>query len=473
MLKRLRDGAHGVAIVVGFKPHVASRFVRTLVLAAPLLLYVWIPAATLVLPTLIAYLGRIDINVDGVFRAVPVTEMDSRPTIPVTIVDMDDATWRQWSFPRATPREHLRDMVARVAHAGALVIVPDIELSGHPESGNGQADPFLAYLQGYPETSPAIVLPKRIDAVTGQATPSAYDQVVGYHDPATSAHSHRNLIWVDAALTSESDGVIRRWALWREVCTGAGSWVMPTVVAGALSMLRSSGTSTLPTLERPRASGRCIGPDAQPAPLHVLVRRNYARRQLTGSGTTTLIGPPGNSLIAVPARLLLDSDAQLDDESLFRNRVVFIGASHAASRDWHRTVYGDLPGVEIWAQQVHLAPLQNLRADGYRAGFRLAVSALFALLVVIDLFVMRPKTLTWVVALLIAALCGVKLLRYVATYEAIGTAVMLMVALTGLRSVFNTIEDWRSVCQRSPDLKESRPLRQFFLRPWPGSTPKD
>lgn len=425
-----------------------SRSRRTLAVALPLVL-LFLVFGQIAAPWIVRHLGRIDINTDGILRAVSAEAVAARHGVPVAIVDIDAQTWKQWGEPAATPRAELasilRNLLRPATGDGPLAIVLDIDL-GTPQ----QPDELLPFLERYPPDAPPIVFPKRLETAADGArspVPGAYDAVFD---------GRGNLVWADATLDSDADGVIRHWSLWREVCTGGGTAILPSVAARLSALVAGpDGAALLPRPAPPRQSGNCRGSADGAHRPRILITSIAARRGIAGAGTT-IVTP---RFVSVPARLVADSEANRDDAALFGGKVVFIGASHEASRDFHRTAYGNLPGVEILAQQVHLAPLSGLRGASYGWGFRLAVLSVFALLLVTDLLMKRFRVATQLLLLVALAWGAIRWFGSFTVFEVIIVAVSLMIVLAGTRKVWELVRDWFAV-QKKLDYFFSLPGRK-------------
>lgn len=425
----------------------ATRQGRTLLLAV-LLALLFLIFGGIAAPRLILYLGRLDLSTDGLLRAVSAETVASRHGMPVAIVDIDSQTWKQWGAPAVTPRDQLANILHNLQPKGGngpLAIVVDIDL-GTPQ----QPDPLLPFLQQYPADAPPVVFPKRLDAAADGSrspVPSAYDAVFA---------GHSNLVWADATLDSEGDGVVRHWVLWREVCTDGGTSILPSIAA-RLSALAAApdGKAQLPRPDPPRLANQCrSAPEAVHLP-RVLVTRVAGRMGVTGTGAT-IVTP---RFVSIPARLVADSEVNRDDVGLFGGKVVFIGASHETSRDFHRTAYGNLPGVEILAQQVYLSPLSGWRGANYGWGIGLATLAVFALLVAADLLIAkRFRALTQLLLLVLLAWGAIRWFHSFSVFDVIFVAISLLIVLVGMRGLWKLIFDWFAT---------KRKLSYFFAVPDP------
>jgi len=409
----------------------STRYRRTMVLAL-LLALLFLLFGQIAAPWIVGYLGRIDISTDGILRAVSAERVASREGVPVTIVDIDAQTWKLWGDPAATPRAELASILANLLRPGTgsspLAIVLDIDL-GTPQ----EPDELLPFLERYPADAPPIVFPKRLEvAADGARTlaPGPYDAVF---------QGRGNLVWADALLDSDDDGVVRHWSLWREVCTDGGTEILPSIPARLAALVSAAGgDALLPRPDPPRLTGHCRAAAEERHQPRILVTSIAGLRGVAGRGTT-IVTP---RFASIPARLVADSDAHLDAAALFGGRVVFIGASHPASRDFHRTAYGNLPGVEILAQQVYLAPLSGLRGASYGWGFRLATLALFALLVTADLMMKRFRIATQLVILVALAAGAIRWFGTFTVFEVIIVTISLLIVLAGAREIWELVREW-------------------------------
>ncbi len=291
-------------------------------------------------------LERSSFHPDLALRALSRGWFAAGHTIPVTIVDIDEETYREWGSPPVTPRHRLRRILEVVTLAEPSAVVLDIDLSSGEGDSQAQAetDPggealrdFLATYRG----AAPIVLAKRIEHGAdgfARAAASSYDDTVLHNS---------KLAWAHAQLVSVN-GVTRRWQEWTPVCSGNGPKLMPFMAVQLAAML-----DPLPArLQRPAPPPlptACITDEGEFGP---------SQRLLIGPRLTGERGQ-GQTPDArtVSARLLVDPDLDRDDASLFAKRVVLIGATHAASRDFWATPVGYFPGVEVLADIVRFSPV--------------------------------------------------------------------------------------------------------------------
>lgn len=400
-------------------------------------------------PWLFERLAVASINADGLRRAISLDDAADREGVPVAIIDIDERTWKEWGEFPETPRDRLAAILAAIDHLPdgdrPRAIVLDIDLGG-PVDRDMAIDPLHAWMAGRTGDVPPLLLPKRLE-VDGDgrllAVASPYDALM---------RGRRDLAWVDASLDTDDDGIVRVFPLWREVCTVDGDMVLPSVAARLSQLLAGDAGTALPRVGLPAAASGCAQTAVAESP-RIMLRGAGGRIGIAGHGV--VMTTP--RLLSVPARLVADPQAARDDAALFAGKVVFIGASHDAARDAHPTLHGYLPGVEILAQQVHLAPLTQLAGVHYGLGFRLVVLALLGLLVVAELLLRRFRLLVLLLVLLAAAWACVHWLGYYAIFDASVAAAALLVSVLALRGLL----------QLAWDLANARGGRWKVIVDWP------
>ncbi|HQR48905.1 MAG TPA: CHASE2 domain-containing protein [Steroidobacteraceae bacterium] len=316
------------------------------------------------------HFGDVPFEFDRALRTLSVGWFQSERTIPVTLVDIDEATNRAWGSPAITPRGDLARLLEVVSAAGPAAIVVDIDLSwgdrrtrdagGAEDAGQRTLQDFLDQYAG----RAPIVFPKRIEpAADGlpHAAASPFDDTF---------QRNSRLAWAHASFETDANGKVREWREWLPYCTGSGTKWLPAVPVSLAANL-----DPLPDgLQRPTpptaAGGACGSADARDG---VQQRRLLVGPRLSGEGRRRSARAE-----VVSATVLLDRDVARDDRRLFADRVVLIGATHASAGDLWLTHAGVIPGVELLANLVRFAP-QVFQVPGAmaRAVHRVAAIALF------------------------------------------------------------------------------------------------
>lgn len=390
-------------------------------------------------------LGESPFNLDLALRTVAIGWFEPSRTVPVTLVDIDEETYRGWGTPAVTPRGELARLLATVTAAGPAAVMLDIDLSwGHgqaaPDAGDAALRDFLAAYGG-----PApLVLPKRLEnGDDGRRAPAASPL-----DPLVAANAHVH--WAHATFETDSGGTVRDWAPWLALCAEPpGQW-LPAVATVITTALGTSAATAPP-------SDACASP---PEP----VRRLLVGPRLTGAGAPLA----ARDAQAIPAAFLLDPELARDDGQLFGGRVVLIGATHASAGDAWLTPAGVYPGVELLAHTVRFAPLQRAAGPAAEIAQRAKALLFFAL------FTAAAWWLRGVVALLAALLAALLVVAVAAgrfedfaIFDALEAGILLTVAWHALRAVADFVVDWRELRAEAPEGVQGwlRTLRAVCIRP--------
>lgn len=367
-------------------------------------------------------------NLDLALRTLSAGWFEPRDVIPVTLVEIDDTTHRLWGSPAATPREPLVSLLQTVVRARPRAVIVDIDLAW----GGAAADQLVLqnYLAAYPGPAP-LIFPKRLEPAPGgirRAAASPFDDVFA---------SNTHLAWAHASFESDSSGVVRQWADWVEVCTDAGSTMLASIPA-RLSLMLDPLPHGLRRASAPPLQNSCQSASDPNGQILLIGRR------LTGPARSGLTADAA----AISAATILDAQIDRDDAWLFGDRVVLIGATHPASRDLWLTPSGVLPGVELLAHTVRLAPLRTEPGAGTAFRLRVAVLVAFLLFAAISL-VLRGLAMmaAYVTGGLLFVAVPIWLWEYYRVFEALEIAVLLVIAWKFFQALLDMIEDWK--CERA------------------------
>src|SRR5215510_11019122 len=290
----------------------------------------------------------------------------------LVIVAIDDAAFDALGRRQPLPRDYLARVLRGVTRAGATVIGLDISLR----------------------------------TVSAPADDRAMAEAIA----DLGAHADRRLVVAGAALPPTgplSDPAIRRL-----VTTSAADVPVDGDAVVRRAVLRVGG---VPSFAAAVAGVPAPDPGAP-------YRINF-------------IGPPG-SFLTIPSDAVAaigDAGVDIAGDNPLRGRTVLIGGSFADGRDFHRTPYGLMSGVEIQANIVHMLITGSLvRPAGWLAGF--GVQLLAVVLAGLVMVSVRPL---WGTA---ACLAGALLLGVPASYLAFSRGgywvdFLLPVAATSLLGV--------------------------------------
>ena len=434
---------------------------------------------TLVLGGLVAslaLLGQTDIlsNISGAFndkdvmaRWSSVLSGATRQAIPVTIIDIDDATIARAGGADRTPRDLVAGLANLAAAKKAAGIVVDLDTS-KPGADTAADKALIDAIAAYPADAPPLMYARRfVDAPDGKpATELGLTPLPSILD--TPAAGRANVLSVSSAAPLDGDRVIRRWQLTQTMCEGpkGTSYASPQLVALALKERGDQARASLDAFLAWRNSQACanssaprpswprnpdmsasiwflFGADPSEAPI-TLIDNGGARTPLVRHiPAHTLMGADGR---VAPARAVADQ--------LFAGRIVVIGSSHLDSFDTHMTPLGAMPGALIVANAVAGAPA-TLSAVRIPSLVRtLAAMAIFVLLA----WLTRPLR-AMVAAIVVIAVMIVMLAvlgRFMAPSSALTitvTSTALLALFSGLNSIYEIGHAWREAGWRRALLK--------------------
>jgi CHASE2 domain-containing sensor protein len=376
-------------------------------------------------------LAQSPFNLDLALRTLSAGWFEPRDLVPVTVVEIDAATHSAWGSPAVTPRDQLIALIARIVRWDPAAVVVDIDLGwGDEDPGVRALRDFLASYSG----STPLIFPKRIEPAGGgtrRASVSPLDDVFAQNS---------KLAWAHASFETDSSGVVRQWADWVEICAADGSHLLASIPATLAQLLDPLPAGLRPASPPPLA-GSCRREDDPPGQLLLIGPR------LTGAGTARMTADAS----AVSALAVLDPQLDRDDEWLFGDRVVLIGATHPASGDFWLTPSGVLPGVELLAHTVRFSTLRTPPGWRAHAAHRVTALAAFLLFVVIGLHLRGlAAALAYVFAGLMFVVLAIRLWSYYRVFEALEVALLLVVFYKFVQASLDMIEDWKAERKLQP-----------------------
>jgi len=288
--------------------------------------------------------------------------------LPLTLLEVDDATRLDWGDRRVTPHAALAKLIAMSASHGASAVMVDFDLSGDaPEQKADQI--FLQLLAEYPPEAPPLLLARTILFVRGEGGGAGDVQASGSaatpYDAVVSGKP--NIQWVTTLNDISSDRSVKKIRLWQTVCTGSAgtaypspalavaAWLFPgsdhrAELAGFLdSRVQSECGKTAetehawPPVEEQAATIPYVFADATRMPASFRIdhggKRTVALRRIRAGQLVKV----DNGQAAAAGEI---------DRDPFENRVVLIGATHAGSGDFYETPFGTMSGVMIVANSI-------------------------------------------------------------------------------------------------------------------------
>ena len=427
-------------VTLGARPDPRREAIRAVTLAVAVGVLFALSGAIRQFPAASYFVGS-PIDLDYSLRALTLGWFASDRTIPVTIVDIDEATNQGWGSLAITPRDKLARILEVVTAAGPTAVVVDIDLSWGNDARAAEDDGqrvLRKFLEHYAGPAP-LIFPKRLDpSAEGmrRMAASPFDAVF---------ETNSRLAWAHASFETDAGGAVRDWQDWLDVCTSAGVEWLPSVPTRLAAVVES-----LPQgMDRPVAmtaqGSNCVAADGEN---DREPKRLFIGPRLTGKSRAA----PTADAQSVSASLVLDPQVSRNDARLFGGRVVFIGATHASAGDFWLTPSGVLPGVELLANTVRFAPLQvETRGGTAQLAYRLAALLLFAI------YAYSQWRLRGLIALLVStgvtlALVAFAIERHDAfrVFDAVEAAILMMILYKAAEFLLEYFDELRAVHARSP-----------------------
>ena len=362
-------------------------------------------------------------DLDHAIRVAALTGFSQDDLIPITLVEIDDATVQRWPMIDITPRKELTRLLQVVSSAGPAAMVVDIDLSdaAADKPGAQQAERELRqFLQSYREAAPIILVRRVILGGDGSLRADQNNLV-----KALAARANPHVSWAHALYITDEDGIVRRWQEAVRACPESGvSELLPAVPISVLAQAQWSQPVFARPAYAPQAGEPCDTVDSGRAS-HVIM---FGDRLV---GPTARFSTP--SVMRVSAWQLTDRRVQREDDALFQGRVVIVGGTHERTHDSWRTPVGVMPGVELVANTVRFGAGQ-LRHDAEpvnRAGLSRASLFAMALFVVYIgvAFFLRPVLAVMVTLAATSLALHISLSRFgfYPVLDAVETGLLLLV----------------------------------------------
>ena len=427
-----RKAWHRFLVTAGFRGHPRHEAIRRNTLDVGLAL-LFACGATSMKFGWAERLGDSPLDLDIAYRAVAHGWFTSDHTLPVTLVEIDERTYRGWGQPPFTPREPLRQLLEVVTAAEPLAVVVDIDLSWgdfSPEHADPGAQRLREFLEQY-KGGATLIFPKRIDSADPDArlaVESPLDDVFERND---------RLAWAHASVETGSGGAVRSWQDWLAVCVAAEAQWLPSV---SLRVMQAAPAGSGARHSAPSATPDCADGDAA---------ATTAQRLLVGPGFGAHAAPRADARV-VSAALLLDPEVARDDAALFGRRVVVIGATHPGSGDFWLTPGGVRPGVEMVANAIRYAPVQeHSQSLAQKLSYRALALFLFGTFVLLDRKLRGILATVLTVGIALATIAIVmSVTQSLAVFDALEAAILLIVAYKALDLIGEAISEVRRTHDR-------------------------
>jgi CHASE2 domain-containing sensor protein len=419
----------------------------------------------------LALLGHTDIlsNVSSAFsdkdvmaRWSSVLSGATRQAIPVTIIDIDDATLVRAGATDRAPRDLIAGLTNLAASKKASGIVLDLDTSRAGQ--NISADKALTDLvASYPPGAPLLMYARRFVESAGKQPATELDLTPLPSILDDGAANKPNVLSVSSVAPLDGDRVIRRWQLSQTVCDGSKSvsYASPQLAALALHEREEGARAALDQFLVARTAQRC-GASSQSIRWPRNPDMTASIWFLFGAGAAdapvTMIekgGAPMPLVRHIPAHSLLGQDGRVApsraiSDQIFAGRLVVIGSSHLDSFDTHITPLGAMPGAFVIANSIASAPA-TLSAPRIPSIIQTLIAmAIFGVLALLTR-PLRALAATIVVIGIMIVLLAV-LGRMMAPSSALTialTATALLALFSGLKALYEIGESWGQVGWRA------------------------
>ena len=330
----------------------------------------------------------------------------------LAFIDIDDQTHvASWGSPYYTPRDKLCRLIDYSAHAGARVIVVDIDLSARSQSQTqrhaltcdsntpqderatppASADDALAsYLRRYDakcptagsrEGCPPIILTRGLRTSRTDALPNgtpAHEPQPSFLDPI--GQESNSVAFGTAIFHVDADSMIRGWRLWEPVCQSLRGRALPSAEMLAVAAYNGKDLVKLQRALDVGLAPQCLQTGEQSTaeqgtPEHAAAGLN-AHAQMPRDNFIIDVGyplelstsdlerrffyrfgwaPPGAQRqkgqrlgVVVPAWEITDVEpSQRFNPALLRGKIVVIGGTYSDNPDVHQTPLGEMPGTVV------------------------------------------------------------------------------------------------------------------------------
>jgi CHASE2 domain-containing sensor protein len=280
----------------------------------------------------------------------------------LAFIDIDDAAHDKWGKSGVTNRDRLLDLIRYAAEGGARLIIVDLDLS-QPDPSDSKSDSRLrAWLQHYPSKAD---LKAELIFVRPLGSPSTVHAAWNIQHTIIDKDVANNPLvhFATAAFTADTDGVVRRWRLWEPVCQDDKLLVaLPSVelqTEAIIDVKNKEGTSTeLSGILKSAVRGQCD--QFESGIIGALNFKQFKEVELypdpRGEDILYMLPwhvPPDwdeQRLAYMPAQTIVEKNPSPDR---VRGRVVMIGGSNAASRDFMQTPIGPMPGAMVLLNSIN------------------------------------------------------------------------------------------------------------------------
>jgi len=374
----------------------------------------------------------------------------SMPSIPVTLVLIDDQSFEAWHRPFPIKKKIIADLIAKARTTKPRAILVDLDISA--DSGD-DAEALHQILESWGSTDPPLLFPRELSLDTsGNSLP------VAPTDFEQHFKAGKPLFWVNVLFDVGDGGKIRNWNLWEVPKGGCEAVLSPALLAYAY---KSGGMAMAETAQK--YLGARYGQDCEEKHLQDGVTVPAWLSEADKSSPIQFSFPRTDSAMSavmvedgkVPALVQLSAFQFAQRpvaSSAMSDRFVIIGNSYDSNGDFHDTPIGEMEGMRVIANAVANST-KAIKAAEYSTKLAVVLSSMFlGGLVAFATFTFKPlisAPVALLVGIAVYTVCNINLgpaaAQSVAEYAVVIWA--LVIALESVESIcrgFLKGRGWRS-----------------------------
>jgi CHASE2 domain-containing sensor protein len=282
-------------------------------------------------------------------------DIDPATARPLAFLDIDDAAFRRWGGSGVTNRARLRDLIRYAAGGGASLVVVDVDLS-YPDLTQGSGDAaLLDWLRDY-HSGPNLIFARALSPPPPNE-PTAWQAQGSLLEPIVA--NNPLVHFATAVFTMDADSTVRRWRLWEKLCDNDKPVALPSVELLTVMLVDDPvhGARKLDGVLAATLPDKC---DQVEHPLVDRLRFTHFPElslfpdphgeEILFTQPWPVLGWVEHRLVYLPALVVREKDPSTDP---VKDRIVVIGGSNAASRDFVQTPIGIMPGAMVLLNSIN------------------------------------------------------------------------------------------------------------------------
>lgn len=314
---------------------------RLLTLSAVGLLFLLVTVLAVIFPRQLDESGALP-SIDSVHILATALGLGVAPTLPVTLIKVDERSFAEWGQPYPMAKARLAEVVEAIRALGPTAILVDFDFSIHRDLADTAR--FNRLLASWSEADPPLLLPAELvaaeDVQIRRSPGVVQDAPVG-----------APVFWTSVLFRKDGDGKVREWRLWEPACDPGALLLSPQIIVSALVQ---GGPMEVSRVQQALAGqSGCAPSGATPA----VAPPDWLRDVTALSPINFVFGRISQPYSDASGRPMLTEWSAVDvlekglAASAIANRTVIIGSSRIDD-DNHLTPIGQMEGMRIIANAV-------------------------------------------------------------------------------------------------------------------------